>query len=112
VEDVISVSPEIISKLKEKLANARTEEDVKMVIGPFIDNKAEVFGFKSWQYKNGLEISGEKVDELYAKVIARYRQAAYLTKMNFRETCEQAIGYVESFLKKSSYILSNSKAGG
>jgi hypothetical protein len=112
VEIVISVSPEIISKLKEKLANARTEEDVKMVIGLFIDNKAEVFSFKSGQYENGLEMSGEQVNELYAKVIVQYRQAAYLTKMNFHETRKQAIGYVENLLKKLSLKLNNYKVGG
>ena len=112
MEDVKSVSPEDISKLKEELANARTEEDVEMVIGPFIGNKAEVFGFKSWQYENGLEISGEQVDELYAKVIAQYRQAAYLIKMNFHETRKQAIGYVENLLKKLSHKLNNNKVGG
>jgi len=112
VEGVISVYPEIISKLKEKLANDRTEEDVKMVISPFIDNKAEMLGFKSGQYENGLEISGEQVDELYAKVISQYRQDLYLTKMNFHETHKQAIGYVEDLLKKLNHKLNNYKVGG
>jgi len=81
VEDVISVSPEIISKLKEKLANARTEEDVKMVIGPFIDNKAEMLGFKPGQYEHRLEISGGRPDALYEKVIVEYKAPGYLSDL-------------------------------
>jgi len=101
VEDAISVLPEEISELKKKLANARTEEDVKMVIGPFIDNKAKMLGFEPGKYEHRLEISGGRPDALYEKVILEYKAPGYLSEINFYEGAEQVKRYIESLSKES-----------
>ena len=101
MEDAISVLPEEISELKKKLANARTEEDVKMVIGPFIDNKAKMLGFEPGKYEHRLEISGGRPDALYEKVILEYKAPGYLSEINFPEAAKQVKGYIESLSKES-----------
>jgi len=100
MEDTSPVSPEMILELKKKLANAKTEEDVKMVLGSFIDQKIEKWNLKPAKYEHRLEISGERPDALYEKVIVEYKAPGYLSKLNFYEVADQVKGYIENLSKE------------
>jgi len=100
MEDSSPVSPEMILELKKKLANAKTEEDVKMVLGSFIDQKIEKWNLKPAKYEHRLEISGERPDALYEKVIVEYKAPGYLSKLNFYEVADQVKGYIENLSKE------------
>ena len=95
------ISEETILNIKRELEKARTEEDVKMRVGPFLDRKAKELGLEMAEYEHRLEVSGERIDALYSKVIIEYKSPGYLTELGFHEAAGQVISYIENLSKQS-----------
>jgi SAM-dependent methyltransferase len=100
------IPEETILNIRRELEKARTEEDVKMRIAPFLDRKAKELGLEMASYEHSLEISGKRIDALYSKVIIEYKSPGYLTDLRFHEAVDQVTEYIQSLSEQSGLNLS------